>query len=357
VSLDSNIRVLAWPAYANRNANPYNAILYDALADLGVVIEDFTPQRLFLGNANILHLHWAPTNRIRGASKTGVLAHAATMLFSVILARARGMRVVWTPHNLDAHDRPSQPSLERQYWKLLPRYVDGILSLTHSGIDLVKQKYPGLRDVPAFVTPHPHYQGAYPAAVDRSIARAELGIPDSARVLAFVGNVKPYKNVPALIRAFSGLQDDDAILIVAGKQNRAARQAIDEVTGSDSRVRIFDGFIPDDRLQYFLAAADVIALPFRDVLNSGSVVLALSFARPVLVPRTETFAELARTVGSEWVMIYDGEIDSAKLSRALDVATSPRASAPPLDSMQPARVAQLTLDAYHHILERVRITD
>jgi len=265
--------------------------------------------------------------------------------------------VVWTPHNLNAHDRPSQPSLEKPYWRLLPRYIDGILSLTHSGVELLKQKYPALRDVPAFVTPHPHYQGAYPAAVDRSSARAELGIPESARVLAFVGNVRPYKNVPALIRAFSELQRDDAILIVAGKQNRAARQAIDEVTGSDQRVRIFDGFIPDDRLQYFLAAADLIALPFRDVLNSGSVVLALSFARPVLVPRTETFAELARTVGSEWVMIYDGEIDSAKLSRSLDVATSPRDSAPALDSMHPARVAQLTLDAYHHILERVRTAD
>ena len=64
---------MAWPAFANRLENPYNALLYSALRELDVEVVEFSVQRLLFGpRADILHLHWAPTTRIRGETRSRV---------------------------------------------------------------------------------------------------------------------------------------------------------------------------------------------------------------------------------------------------------------------------------------------
>lgn len=45
------------------------------------------------------------------------------------------------------------------------------------------------------------------------------------------------------------------------------------------------GQVPDDRMQVFLRAADVLVLPYRDVLTSGSAILGMTFGLPVIAPR------------------------------------------------------------------------
>ena len=54
------MRVVAWPAFANKNGNPYNYFLYSALAKLGVKVIE--AKSLFRHNPfasfEVLHLHW-----------------------------------------------------------------------------------------------------------------------------------------------------------------------------------------------------------------------------------------------------------------------------------------------------------
>ena len=51
-----------------------------------------------------------------------------------------------------------------------------------------------------------------------------------------------------------------------------------------SNIIFLPGFIEDDRLQIFLNASDLVALPYRDILTSGTAYLAMAFAKPVLIP-------------------------------------------------------------------------
>ena len=44
--------------------------------------------------------------------------------------------------------------------------------------------------------------------------------------------------------------------------------------------------------------------------------LALSFNKPVVLPRTEALAELRDQVGPDWVYLYDGEFDALVLKEA-----------------------------------------
>jgi len=94
-------------------------------------------------------------------------------------------------------------------------------------------------------------------------------------------------------------------------------------------------------------AADLVVLPYLDILNSGSAIWALSFGRPVLLPNRGAMPELAESVGSDWVRLFDGPLDEHQLADALNWARRPRPEPlPALDSLDPERVVEAHLEAY-----------
>lgn len=50
--------------------------------------------------------------------------------------------------------------------------------------------------------------------------------------------------------------------------------------------------MPDDRVQYYFNAADVLVQPYRYTYTSGATFLALTFARPVIAPRMGNLPEV-----------------------------------------------------------------
>ena len=346
------IRVMAWPAFANRWENPYNALLYSALRQCGVQVTEFSVPRLLFGApADILHLHWAPTTRIRGTTRRRASRTATEMLLLLTAARLRGMKVIWTAHNLGAHDRLEHPDLEKKYWPRVARHLSALISLSASGIEILRARYPSLRSVPSFVTAHGDYRDAYARTLSRDEARAKLSIERDARVVAFVGQVRPYKNLPALIRAFAAIKDEHAVLLVAGKLKLGDKTAeLHALAAADTRVRIFGNFIPSDEIQLYLEAADLVVLPFRETLNSGSAILALSFDRPVLVPRYGSLVDLSESVGEKWVMTYDGELTPETLQRSLDSALELGVQTAPLECLAWRHIAEQTRDIYRSLL-------
>lgn len=343
---------MSWPAFSNRAENPYNSLLYSAVADQGIDVIEYSAAKLLFGRkADILHLHWSPTMRVSGSSHAQARRRSREMLFLLRVAKRRGMKIVWTAHNLGAHDRPDFPDLERRYWPALAATLSTVISLSASAITTIRARYPALKTVPFVVTPHGHYRGAYPCTIDRAQARARLGIPNDARVMAFVGQVRPYKNVPALLRAFGKLDDPSAVLIVAGKMKlQGTASEFDALAAADPRVRVIRGFVPPDDMQIYLQAANLVALPFRDTLNSGSAILALSFDRPVLVPRNAALTDLAHEVGDEWVMTYDDTLTPAILASSLDSAMRLEGRRAPLDAFEWPRIASQTGNIYHMLV-------
>jgi glycosyltransferase involved in cell wall biosynthesis len=82
------------------------------------------------------------------------------------------------------------------------------------------------------------------------------------------------------------------------------------------RIEIRDALVPDDELQVYFNACDVVALPFRKVLNSGSLLLAMSFGCPVAAPRLGSIPEVA--CPDAWFG-YDAD-DAAGLRNAIESA-------------------------------------
>ena len=343
------MRVLAWPARANQNLNPYNALLTDALEPLGVTVVEWTDASQ-LEDADVLHLHWPEASLNlpdAQAARNGIQA----VLEAMTVAQSRGTRIVWTAHNLRPH-AGAHPALGQEFWQAFCPMLDGVIALSEASARAVRNTRWTLEAVPMAVIPHGHYRDAYPNTIGQAAAQALLRIPMGLPTVAFVGQLRAYKGLPDLLEAFRALPLD-ARLLVAGKPVPPEDAVpLGAIAYRDARVRLEFGFVPDERLQVFLNAADLIVLPYRQVLNSGSALLALSFDRPVLAPAQGSLPELAQAVGGGWVRLYEGVLSANALREALEASAHLRGQRAPLQSFDWAGIAQRTLAFYQRLTER-----
>lgn len=339
--------VVAWPAF--RTDSPYNKLLYERLTALGVTVEDFSPGRLLGPAPAVLHFHW-PETAIKVPSGFGALARGLVFLLLIWIAKLRGSRIVWTVHNLHPHEQP-HPRLERPFWRLFLSLVDGYIALSPGGAEAAKSAFPVLRRRAEFIVPIGHYRGSYSDSTDREQARTRLGLPPKAPVYAFLGRIRPYKNVPHLVRTFRALADPDARLLVVGQPDTPdSRRAVLDAVGDDPRIHLTLEHVPDDAVQVYLRACDIVVLPFTEILNSSSAILALSFDRPALVPLAGAMGELQVTAGSEWVRTFAGPLTTTELEASMAWARSlGRGRCDSLDHQSWDEVARRTYDAYRQL--------
>jgi beta-1,4-mannosyltransferase len=344
------IHVIARPAFQNRDRNPYNALLYEHLHDYGIAafeIDRLTDPGL---KPSILHLHW-PDARLKAPTRSGAIKQLIAQHLQIHGARRRGIKVVWTAHNLDSHEGV-YPALEALFWRLFLRQVDAVISLSNYAEEQALERFPHLVRKKRFVIPHGHYREVYPNTICRGEARRKLGLPDDAFVLAFVGLIRSYKNVPHLLRTFRRMRNPEACLVVAGSVEwPESEDHLRSIARSDSRIRFAPGFVPEDELQTYFNAADLVVLPFREILNSGSALLALSFNRPVLAPAQGSISELRQSVGENWVRTYDGELTVRTLEDAITWAQGDRAEQPLLKGFDWKEIAAQTASAYEIVID------
>ncbi|HEX4782849.1 MAG TPA: glycosyltransferase, partial [Candidatus Sulfotelmatobacter sp.] len=286
------------------------------------------------------------------AAAAGLKTQAVLSLID--FARRRGTKIVWTVHNLGSHER-RYPGIEKWFWRAFLQRLDGFITLSESGLQSARERFPELRSLPGSVVPHGHYRGEYPDD-KRTDCRQRLGIPTNAKVVLFFGWIREYKNVPGLIAAFRGLNNPDAALCLAGREfpkSGASKSggSVREQAGSDARIHMHLRHVPNEEVQTFFRAADLVVLPYREILNSGTALLALSFNRPVLVPNKGAMAELQALVGRNWVRTYEGDLTTEQLAEALQWAQHEhRAAIAPLESLDWNRVGEQTLAAYRNVL-------
>jgi glycosyltransferase involved in cell wall biosynthesis len=276
------------------------------------------------------------------------VAGAVAALAILDVAHWHGARIVWTAHNARPHET-RHPKLEEWFWSAVVRRVDAVIHPSEAGQQAVEARFPELRRRPHAVVPLGHYRGTLPDSVTREEARRGFGIPEHARVVTFIGLVRPYKNVPHLVRTVRALphKAGEVILLIGGAPHtRAVAADIREAANGDPRIRLALEHVPGQEVQRYLRAADLVVLPFRDITNSASALLALSFDCPVLVPARGAMGELQALAGADWVSTYDGDLTPEILVHALDWARRRPSGVPRLEALEWPEIARQTLSAY-----------
>lgn len=307
-------------------SNPYGELLAEAVRAQGIeVVAGQGPMRfpvlpLVLAWVRarcpeVLHLHW--THRyLQRQYGSRSLGRRRTAL-ELRLLRRLGVRIVWTVHNVAGHEAGRDEEGRRAH-AMIASASHAIICHCEAARGLVADAY-GLDATTRarmHVVPHGSYAGAYPDTFSREAAREALGLAPDHVVFLFLGQIRRYKGVMELIDAFRTMERRDVRLVVAGRLERAKlARSLTRHGHDDERVALLPGNVPDDRMQVFLRAADVMVLPYRDVLTSGSAILAMTFGLPVVAPRIGCLPETL----SGCAILYDPEAPQG-LRGALDEA-------------------------------------
>jgi len=290
-------------AYHPPGASPFLDLLYARAIDSGVAampirrIADaaaLLPLAAMIGARVVLHLHWVGPHLEGSRDEEEAAARVRAFASELDDLRAASVDIAWTIHNVLPHDAEmpdAQIALRREI--VARASVVHVMSTATEG--LVASQFTIPRDR-VLTVGHPAFTGMYPDWVGRTEARRVLGLAPDAPTIALVGALRPYKGLAELL---------DALPVVASRRPRIRlviggsptpseeMESLVDRAIADPRILIHPRRVPDDRLQYLIRAADAVVLPYRRILNSAALFLALAFERAVVLPRDPALEEFA----------------------------------------------------------------
>ncbi len=284
--------------------DPYQNLLAKPLINLGVnvkIIDNIFLRDILMGEKiDLLHIHW--TNFFLTSSKNQKqIINFIKSIIKILFIKLRGIKIVWTIHNLENHEKIYK--YEKYFNYILYKFVNRIIVHSNNSLEIVLNYYKKLDKNKIKIIPLGHYINYYPNTVDRNEAKRILGIDESQFVFLFLGSIREYKKLPELILSFKKIADNKITLLIVGRPfNKNLQEKIVNCSKGDSRIKLIFGFVLVEKVQIYMNSADIIICPYENVLTSGSVVLAMTFAKAVIAPDIGCIPD---TVDEEGGILYD----------------------------------------------------
>lgn len=335
-------------------ANPYGGLMARALSQIGIELLPGYPEQLSESwleehrpQIDVLHLHW-PSFLYSASGPNEQISLCVKLISSLARARSLGYKIVWTMHNLYPHDSQNA-DLDRLVRLAITQLATAIIVHCDHARELVRQHF--FRDSGVFTIPHGHFIDPYPNTMSRSDARQRLRLTEDRFVFLFFGTVRPNKGVEELLDAFANISDQEALLLLAARVCSDYGVPLVEAAKKSSRIAVHtSSFFANEDFQVFFNAADVVVLPFLDILTSGSAITALSFLRPVIVPAIGCLPEVIdNTMGALYNPNQPGALEQAMRDmKQRDLEVCRQAIRERLKRLSWDVIARQTLQAYQH---------
>jgi glycosyltransferase involved in cell wall biosynthesis len=205
-------------------------------------------------------------------------AYASMAFLAGRMRRGISSRFVFLCHNVMPHE--SSP-VDRVLTKLAFGGVSRFLVQSRED----RGRLAGIRGgADIAVNPLPSYGFFNRGAYSKAGARKELGV-DRPMVL-FFGYIRPYKGLGVLIDAFArALEKMDAVLYIVGEfyEGKDGYLGQLERLGIEDRVTVVDRYVPNEEVEKYFAACDLVVLPYLSATQSAVVQIAYGFNKPVVV--------------------------------------------------------------------------
>jgi beta-1,4-mannosyltransferase len=242
----------------------------------------------------VLHLHWLYKVLERVTDPEEAFRRVGAFETELDRLLERSVAIAWTVHNVLPHDA-ALPEAELALRRSVAARASAIHVMAEATEAILAPDLP-LQPERVLHVPHPAFTGVYPDVVDRMQARSVLRISPTTPAIGLVGALRPYKGLSELLDALPALaiRRPGIRLVVAGAVGAASdmEETVDRAI-ADPGVLIHPGHVPDDRIQDLLRGIDAVVLPYRRVLNSAALLLALGFGLPVVFPSDPALAEFA----------------------------------------------------------------
>lgn len=131
--------------------------------------------------------------------------------------------------------------------------------------------------------PHPVYD-QFGDLLEKQSSIEAIGLDPSKKYILFFGFIRKYKGLDILLDAMP-LVPKDLELIVAGEfyddESEYRKQLRD--SGIEHKVHFYSDFIPQNEVNLYFSACDMVVQPYRTATQSGVAQIAYHFNKPILV--------------------------------------------------------------------------
>ncbi len=196
---------------------------------------------------------------------------------TVKLVRIFGFKYVVTVHDVQSFIGGD----ENKYGEYILSNASSLIVHNNYSLDSLKEKASSLSiHLPhVYVIPHGNYL-SFVQKKDKQGSREKLGIPKNKKVLLFFGQIKKVKGLDLLLEALTRIERDDFILVVAGKVWKDDWEGYQEYIakrGLSNKVISHIRYIADDEVDDYFSSADCVILPYREIFQSGVLLMAMSY--------------------------------------------------------------------------------
>ncbi len=284
-------RIACWP---RSSGNAYQTRFYAALQPSGVqvaypsVVDDAwlrTASRAF----DALHVHWPESLwRTRGRTWFGRLRGVAGVDRFLRAARRRGLKLVWTLHNLEPHESPDW--LDRLGYSRFARYADLVIAHSHVASEHLQARYRPRGQVVTMY--HGSYERCHEEAGDPTSIRRQFGLDPRLPLGCCVGNLREYKNLDLAVMAAQQMPGEFQLAVAGAPHPDFDLSPLTKRCQGNPQSVLIPRRLTDREFADLVTASTAVLLPYRKITSSGALLSALSLGRGVIASDLPYFREV-----------------------------------------------------------------
>ncbi len=206
-----------------------------------------------------------------------------------IIRSNKKTKVIVIADNIIPHETRLGDALLSKYFV---KSVDGFITMSKS----VQDDLSTFDDTkPRLLSPHPLFNN-FGDIISREDALQQLQLDPAYRYLLFFGFIRDYKGLDWLLQSLSyqWFKDHAVKLIVAGEFYVDAQKYLDiiEQNNLQDKVVLHTDFIPNEKVNLYFCAADMVVQPYKTATQSGVTQIAYHFNKPMLVTHVGGLSEI-----------------------------------------------------------------
>ena len=215
-----------------------------------------------------------------------------------------GIRIFVQVHNLKPH-RNQDKNVLRLYDVLYQR-ADVMVHMGNYSRELLQTQYPNARHV---VIPHHIYDNMLPFSVSQQEARQRLHLSQEKKIILSFGKFRNDKerNFILNLKSPTPFRGMGGLFLMPGfyretlhtwNPKKFITRLFHTVNYRMKGIKFCNDVIPDDLMQCYFCAADVVLIQRLDILNSGNLPMAFAAGKVVVGPDMGHVGQILRETGN-----------------------------------------------------------
>jgi glycosyltransferase involved in cell wall biosynthesis len=208
-----------------------------------------------------------------------------------------GKSIVFTAHNINDRERDGNDTVINRFTlRFMYRIVDHIFVHTQNMKDALVLNYGARPDKISVIN------FGLPKLIPRSgltrlQAKRNFRLNEKFNTILFFGRIVPYKGLELLIVALDKLRikNPNIKLLIIGKIEKGCDEYWEDIQQNIQKKELEKHiitrieYIPDEEIQNYFKAADVLILPYKNIYQSGPLFMSYYFGLPVIASDVGSF--------------------------------------------------------------------